>query len=273
MFILGKLLGAFFGYLIGGLFGAIIGGWIGHLFDKALKNSQIAFVFETVRDRHQIQQVFFETVFLLMGHMAKADGRVTEDEIQTARNVMVQMKLSETQRQRAIELFSKGKAPGFNVDGQVQSYVRIAHGNRMLSQMMLEMLVMFAMADGEVHSNEHTLLIRIGTGLGFPQADVARMVQRAQAQQHWHQSGYQQAGQSGQPPSKDVIKDAYVMLDIDESASDADVKKAYRRQMNKHHPDKLTARGMPEEMIKMATEKTQEIKAAYELIVKMRGVK
>jgi len=268
MFIIGKLLGAFFGFLIGGLFGALIGGWIGHIFDKALQKSQFAFVFETVRDRHQIQQVFFETVFLLMGHMAKADGRVTQDEIQTARNVMQQMRLSESQRQRAIELFSQGKADDFDVDGQVQTYNRTAHGNRMLSQMILEMLVMFAMADGEVHSNEHTLLARIGTGLGFPQSDVVRMVQRAQAQQHWHQSGYQQAGQ---PPSRDALKDAYSMLDIDEAVNDADLKKAYRRQMNKHHPDKLTARGMPEEMIKLATEKTQEIQAAYELIMKVRG--
>jgi DnaJ like chaperone protein len=268
MFILGKLLGAFFGFLIGGLFGAIIGGWIGHLFDKALKNSQIAFVFETVRDRHQIQQVFFETVFLLMGHMAKADGRVTEDEIQTARNVMQQMRLSDSQRKRAIELFTQGKDADFDVDGQVKRYLRTAHGNRMLSQMMLEMLVMFAMADGEVHGNEHALLVRIGTGLGFPESEVLRLLQRAQAQQHWHQAGYQQAER---PPSRDALKDAYTMLDTDEHASDAEVKKAYRRQMNKHHPDKLTARGMPEEMIKMATEKTQEIKSAYELIMKVRA--
>ena len=271
MFIFGKLLGAFFGYLIGDLFGAIIGVWIGNSFDKAVQKSQFAFVFETVRDRNKIQQVFFETAFLLMGHMAKADGRVTDDEIQTARNVMQQMQLSEPQRQRAMELFGKGKDAKFNVDEQVQEYMHVAHSNRMLSQMILEMLVMFAMADGEVHSNEHDLLIRIGTGLGFLQSDVVRMVQRAQAQQHWHQSGYQQGSQAGQPPSRDALKDAYTMLDIEESANNAEVKKAYRRQMNKHHPDKLMARGMPEEMIKMATEKTQEIKAAYELIKKVRG--
>jgi DnaJ like chaperone protein len=52
--------------------------------------------------------------------------------------------------------------------------------------------------------------------------------------------------------------------------SDSEVKKAYRRQMNEHHPDKLVSKGMPEEMVKMATEKTQEIKAAYELIVSER---
>jgi len=270
MFIFGKILGAFFGFLIGGFFGALIGGWIGHIFDKGVQRSQFAFVFETVRDRHQIQQVFFETVFLLMGHMAKADGRVSEDEIQAARNVMQQMRLSETQKQNAIELFARGKSSDFDVDGQVRSYVQTAHGNRMLSQMILEMLVMFSMADGEMHDNEHTLLIRIGTGLGFSEADVLRVLHRAQAQQHWHQSGYQQ--RADVPPSRDALNDAYTMLDVDEHASDADVKKAYRRQMNKHHPDKLTARGMPEEMIKLATEKTQEIKAAYELINKVRGV-
>jgi DnaJ like chaperone protein len=68
------------------------------------------------------------------------------------------------------------------------------------------------------------------------------------------------------------LKDAYNMLYVEKSASDAEVKKAYRRQMNKHHPDKLTARGMPEEMIKLATEKTQEIKSAYDLIKKQRGM-
>lgn len=270
MFIIGKLLGAFFGFLIGGLFGALIGGWIGHMFDRALSRSQFAFVFETVRDRHQIQQQFFETTFLLMGHMAKADGRVSEDEIQAARNVMQQMRLTEEQKQHAIELFGRGKAAGFDVDNQVSNYVKTAHGNRMLSQMMLEILVMFSMADGEMHDNEHALLLRIGMGLGFGESDVLRMLHRARAQQHWRQSGYQQYDASA-PPSRDVLKDAYEMLDISEGSTDAEVKKAYRRQMNKHHPDKLTARGMPEEMIKMATEKTQEIKAAFELIMKSRG--
>ena len=176
MFIIGKLLGAIFGALIGGLFGSLIGLWIGHLFDRALSNSQVAFLFETVRDRSQIQQQFFETVFLLMGHMAKADGRVSEDEIQAARNVMQQMRLTEEQKQHAIELFTRGKDEGFDVDSQVRSYVQTAHGNRMLSQMMLEILVMSSMADGEMHDNEHALLLRIGMGLGFAESDVLRVL-------------------------------------------------------------------------------------------------
>ena len=52
--------------------------------------------------------------------------------------------------------------------------------------------------------------------------------------------------------------------------SDIELKKAYRRQMNQHHPDKLVAKGLPEEMIDIATEKTQAIKAAYDLIKQQR---
>ena len=57
---------------------------------------------------------------------------------------------------------------------------------------------------------------------------------------------------------------------MDESENDADLKKAYRRLMSQHHPDKLVAKGLPEQLIKDATEKTQQIKAAYELIRKSR---
>ena len=66
------------------------------------------------------------------------------------------------------------------------------------------------------------------------------------------------------------LDDAYAMLDIGRGASDAEVKKAYRRLMSQHHPDKLVSKGLPEEMIKLATEKTQEIRKAYDLVRESR---
>ena len=59
---------------------------------------------------------------------------------------------------------------------------------------------------------------------------------------------------------------------ISEQASPAEIKKAYRKQMSQHHPDKLLAKGLPEEMIKIATEKTQNIKAAYDRICAAKGI-
>ncbi|MGJ8687769.1 MAG: DnaJ domain-containing protein, partial [Spongiibacteraceae bacterium] len=67
-----------------------------------------------------------------------------------------------------------------------------------------------------------------------------------------------------------ALQDAYKAIGVEETASDAELKKAYRRLMSEHHPDKLIAKGVPEDMIKMATEKSQEIQAAYEMIKKSR---
>jgi len=94
-------------------------------------------------------------------------------------------------------------------------------------------------------------------------------VQMVMGQQHFHQTGSGQAHYQ-QQSSEEALKEAYAVLGVTSAASDGEVKKAYRRQMNEHHPDKLVSKGMPEEMVKMATEKTQEIKAAYELVVAQR---
>ena len=68
-----------------------------------------------------------------------------------------------------------------------------------------------------------------------------------------------------------TLEDDYALLELNASATDADLKRAYRRLMSRHHPDKLIARGLPEEMVKVATEQTQAIKAAYERIKAARS--
>lgn len=271
MNIAGKLAGAFFGYLISGgsLWGIIIGAYIGHIFDRGLSQGDFSSVFNTVRNRAEIQQIFFKTVFSLLGHVAKADGHVSNEEIQAARSVMQQMRLDEQQSKRAIEFFNQGKHVDFHPDSCIEEFCQISHHNRALSQMLLELLIFSALADGKLDSSEERILLTISEKIGFSQQDYQRLVQMVMGQQHFHQSGSGQAHYQ-QQSSEEALKEAYAVLGIEKSASDSEVKKAYRRQMNQHHPDKLVSKGMPEEMVKMATEKTQEIKAAYELIVTKR---
>ena len=71
-------------------------------------------------------------------------------------------------------------------------------------------------------------------------------------------------------PSRDQVADAYRVLGVAADASDAELKKAYRRLMSQNHPDKLAAKGLPESMREMAEQKTREITAAYELIERTR---
>jgi len=269
----GRLAGAFFGYLVSGgsIWGALIGYYFGSMFDRGLSQGDFVGGFHSSRGRQQIQQVFFKTIFSLLGHLAKADGRVSEDEIQTARSLMEQMRLNQMQKQQAMEFFSLGKAADFQVDVLLDEYRKVSHKNRMLTQMLLEVLILGALADGELHKNEESILLHAFSRLGFSSDDYQRMLSMVKAQQHFHQGG----GASGQrfyteQSREDALKEAYEVLNSNASASNGELKKSYRRQMNQHHPDKLVSRGMPEEMVKMATEKTQEIQAAYELIVAER---
>ncbi len=265
MSFLGKLLGAIFGYMLWGPIGAVLGALLGHQFDKALSHT----VFQSHADIERIQASFFTTLFSVMGHLAKADGRVSESEIEMAKSVMQQMSLGEQQRKMAIELFNKGKQADFPLDNALQQFRRNTHGQRNLIRMFMEILLHAAYADGAVHPQEEVLLKHIAKALGISPYQLAQMEGMVQAQRSFHQGrgGHYESAR----PRADLLKEAYQALGISENASDAEVKKAYRRQMNEHHPDKLVAKGLPEGMIKIATEKTQEIKAAYETIMKARN--
>lgn len=267
----GKLAGAFFGYLISGgsIWGLLIGAYFGHIFDRGLAQGEFSSVFNSVRNRDEIQQIFFRTVFSLLGHVAKADGHVSNEEIQAARTIMQQMRLDEQQTKRAIDYFTEGKQPGFQATECINNFRQVSHYNRALSQMLLEILIFSALSDGKLDSSEEKILLSVSENIGYSPQDYQRLVQMVMGQQHFHQSGSGQAHYT-QQSQQDALKEAYAVLGINESATDSEVKKAYRRQMNQHHPDKLVSKGMPEEMVKMATEKTQEIKSAYELIVEQR---
>ena len=127
-----------------------------------------------------------------------------------------------------------------------------------------------AMADGGLHDKEHQVLRQIGQGLGFSGFIIDQLIKMVQAQQGFHQYSQQQqgGGYAGTDYNAPSVEQAYQLLGVKASDDEKTVKRAYRRLMSQHHPDKLVAKGLPEQMIKMATEKTQEIKAAYELIKK-----
>ena len=95
------------------------------------------------------------------------------------------------------------------------------------------------------------------------------MLQAYQAQSRFNASGNkQQAGSS-----VNRVADAYQLLGVSADSSDTVVKKAYRKLMSQHHPDKLMAQGVPAEMLEVAKRKTQDIQAAYELLKQQRGMR
>lgn len=260
----GKLLGGVIGFSLGGPIGAVLGGVVGHQIDKKGQEHL------EPGSQERVQAAFFTATFSVMGHIAKADGRVTETEIRHAEEVMRRMGLDQTSRKLAIDLFSQGKEPDFDLHGVLEQFKRECHRRRNLMQMFMEVQISMAMADGIVHQQERTVLHEVGKSLGFPGFMIDQLIKMVQAQQRFYQHSRQQGGEHGGPgyqaASGPSVDQAYQVLGVKSSDDQQTVKRAYRRLMSQHHPDKLVAKGLPEQMIKMATEKTQEIKAAYELI-------
>ena len=264
----GKLIGGAFGYALGGPLGAMLGAAVGHQFDSGLKKSAVFEGGWSSGDTERTQTAFFTTTFSVLGYMAKVDGRVSEDEIEMARAIMREMSLNEQQQRVAIELFTDGKQADFPLDEVLEQFRRECHRRRTLIQMFLELLLHAAYADGVLHDAERELLFRICDRLHIPHQVLQQLEAMVRAQQRFHEQGA--TGRAARGPTLD---DAYAALGIKASVSDAEMKKAYRRLMSQHHPDKLVSKGLPEEMINIAKEKTQEIQAAYEQVKTARGMK
>ena len=284
MQIFGKILGAFFGFLFGGPLGLIFGLFLGHQFDKARRLTQSGFNtsgFGRGPSQAERQNEFFKSAFAVMGHVAKAKGQVTPEEIQLASTMMERMNLHGEQRKAAQDAFRDGKESDFPLSNVLER-VKISSGGRFdLLQFFLELQVSAAFADGSLHPSERQVLHKIAQGLGFSAEQLERRLQMQEAAFRFQQqggsfggghhqgqsSGWQQASQQNQ------LADAFKVLDVSESADGKEVKKAYRKLMNEHHPDKLMAKGLPPEMMNVAKEKSQEIQNAYDLIKKVKGFK
>lgn len=265
----GKLLGGGVGFVLGGPLGALIGAAVGHGFDRGIASLDDPAELGGGPDgRERTQTAFFTATFSVMGHIAKADGRVSANEIRVANSIMDQMQLSASQKQLARHLFTEGKAADFPLDDVVGQFRRECRNNRNLNRMFMEIQLHAAYADGSIDANVRRILADVARRLGFSELQLAQMEAMVQAGlNYWRH----QAGSAGTTPSSPSLEDAYAILNITPRSSDDEVKHAYRRLMSQHHPDKLVARGLPEEMTRMATEKTQEIKVAYDRIREARG--
>ncbi len=259
----GKLIGGLLGFLFAGPIGAIIGVIVGHYFDRGMYFTTLRRWSGSAQQTIKAQQVFFSATFSVMGHVAKADGRVSESEIKVARAIMKRMMLGSEQQKRAIELFTLGKQPNFDLHTTLLNLREACRNQRMLLRMFIEIQMQAAIAEGSIGPNKRRILELICETLGFaPNFTQFGGYEQAQYQQQ-RQYRYQR-------PPPPPTKDPYKVLGISATATNAEVKRAYRKLISQHHPDKLVSKGLPEEMMKLATEKAQEIQKAYDDIMKTR---
>jgi DnaJ like chaperone protein len=248
---------------------ALLGFWLLHGVNGLLIGALIGFALSrmgqgTARQGLQAaQSQFLESTFAVMGALCKADGVVTRDEIRVSEELFARLQLSPEQKDAAKAAFTRGKAPDFDLDAEVDRVLLSARGSVGMFQLFLQVQLTAIAADGQVHPAEHEMLVRVARRLGLSELDVARLeaLLRAAAGGSSATSG---------PPPKQRIDDAYAALGISPEASESEIKRAYRKLMSENHPDKLAAKGLPESMRQLAEQRAREINVAYDLIRKAR---
>ena len=161
----GKLIGAAIGLYSGGPVGLALGVLLGNAFDKTQAKRARGDV--SGGSKGVLQTTFFQATFSVMGKVAKADGRVSEKEIELARHVMARMGLNEQQRLEAMSLFNEGKSPEFSIETMLTDLADVIGRRATLAQIFLEVQLQVAYSDGQLTVNERSILQTISNFLGI----------------------------------------------------------------------------------------------------------
>lgn len=276
---LGKAIGVGFGFMLGGPIGAIMGGFLGNMFDNAAERGPAGMGLgmrcphcgnhikptmdghcpacgmdltqQPLHNTSDRQFVFYVSMASLAAKMAKADGVVTADEIQAFDTfVRSELRVSAEDRKIIAGLFNQAKNTPDDAAAVARQFKSLMGGQPQVLHMMVHLLFRIALADGKFHPAEEAFILQVSQIFGFSQMEYEQI------------------------KALFIKKNdrAYTILGLTSQASDAQVKAAYKKLVMEYHPDKLMAKGVPEDFIKIANEKMAEINNAYDQISKERGL-
>jgi len=263
MAIWGKVIGGTFGLGVGGPVGAVVGFLAGHPVDRAARQQRR----RSDPDQVRAEQAFFTTTFRIMGHVAKADGRVSPAEVAAAERVIRRMRLDPEQRRAAIDLFSEGKRRAFPLDETLRTLRMDCQGRPDLLRRFLECQLRMALADGTIQTSQEQILEHIFRSLGLSQRELDWLILVLAGPR----TAFGRYRERVARRPRNELAEAYAVLGVDEEASDAEIKLAYRRLMRRYHPDKHMAAATSPELMEQAKRRVQEIGDAYRRIVHARG--
>ena len=249
------MIGGTIGFALGGPLGAIAGAAFGHAFvdkkEDLYLSSRPGSQQETLSSNEEAQLVFFTAVFSMLAKLCKADGRVSENEISAVETFMKKdLHLDQNSQSTAVNIFKQALNSPESFEGFALQFYSTFRTQPNLIDLMMDILLRVSTADGKITDKEEAILVSAARIFNYSDSDYDRFKSR-------------------------YVKKAnkyYAVLKCDETASDEEIKKQYRKLATEYHPDKIEAKGLPEEFIKFANDKFSEIQEAYDAIKKERGL-
>ena len=261
----GKIIGTLAGAATLKPWFALLGLFIGHQFDRGFAERYRSFQRQGAAVG-RLSDDYVKALFQTMGHLPKADGRVSQPEIRAARSVMHRIGLGPAQVRHAINWFDEGKQARFPLVQEVRRLRRVSARRGEQRLLFVRLLLEVALAKDRLNQKERALLWTVCTELDIGRVELAQLEAMIRAQKGFRRS-----------PAGDAdtrrIKQAYRTLGVEESATNDEVKKAYRRQMNRSHPDKLASSNPDRAAVAAAERRTREIRSAYEMLKARRSIR
>lgn len=267
--ITGGVIGALIGALCAGPLGAIFGWWLGRSF---LHLSNTERYLEDAADvgGEQLTEKAVLLFFQCLGKLAKSDGRVSEDEAEFVRSLMSSWGVDAKTRRRLGEEFNKGRdstEPFLTLVRALNWELSAGRISRSTRHNIMQVFCSLVMADHELHPEERRMLEEAGRALDAEEYVRAFFADFDDSNSH---SGNRRATRE---PERDELARSYELLGISPSASDAEVKSAYRKKAKEFHPDMVEGAGLSAAYIQKAKEMFQELGNAYDIIRSHRGMR
>ncbi|WP_024334964.1 co-chaperone DjlA [Desulfotignum balticum] len=250
---LGKMIGGTIGFALGGPIGAVAGAAFGHAFVDKKEDAYLRSIpgrTGSLSSNEEAQLIFFTAAFSMLAKLCKADGQVSEKEIQVVEAFMKQdLQLDATGQESAKKIFRQAVRSSESFEAFAMQFYSVFRTQPNIISLMMDVLFRVGAADGRLSDAEDATL-----------HSAARIFNVSDVAFNRLKSKYIR------PADK-----YYAVLKCDETSSNEEIKKQYRKLVTEYHPDKIEAKGLPEEFIKFANDKFSEIQEAYDQIRKKRG--
>jgi len=218
------------------------------------------------------EQRLSRAMFMVLGRLAKMDGRVTQEEIDYAGQIMQRMALIGEKRREAIAAYDQGKYPDADLSESVALAVKVMGRRSALAKLFLQIQCEAASLKGNLRQKDKMLLRDVAEQFGYSKSEFLAIASATQSG-HYQRFDANPRGAFIQPQAGSFLQNAYRVLQLEPGVEDGEIRRAYLRMMSRYHPDKLASADASEDALKQAQENTMAIRGAYEALCGLRKLR